>query len=152
MLFLATKIGDLTINDLLFGFVVAAVAMVLISGVCLAFVKKKEAEDRAMPFEGKIAKLIDLDNSNEFVRWATFEARDGERVRLQCENDRPYLIGDEGYLKWQGTRLLSFDIGSMEDNNEMWYCASCGTANRREIKACQRCGVSKQWSVAQYEK
>ena len=56
-------------------------------------------------------------NTIAVVTWTLFETSDGNRVRLSGKANNTYVIGDKGYLKWQGTRLISFERGKVAPNN-----------------------------------
>ena len=146
MMFLSTKIGDITVEQILFAFFLGLIALGIVAWV---LARRQHIENRTMPIKGQKASLIDLQKFNDSLNWATFEVDDGTRVRLSCATSEPYLVGDKGYLKWQGMRLISFSVGADKDNSENWICYSCGTKNANGVKMCQKCGVSKQWSDAQ---
>lgn len=162
MLFLSKRLGDITVNDIaeITPFVVLGLAVVC--GICLMIIKIKEAENNALPINGMVATIIDMQqvasNTVAFAIWVMFETEDGTRVRVSCNANENYVVGDKGYLKWQGTRLISFDRGVTCDTEQMksngaasgsWICCSCGMRNAEMIGTCQKCGVTKVWSEKQ---
>lgn len=112
MLFL-TRLGDLTTDDVGGMLLVLMGLMVVICVVCFAIIKSKDAENNSKPVLSMRAKIIDKDSvapgTVAFVIGVTFETEDGNRVELSCSAKEHFMVGDTGFLKWQGTRLISFE-------------------------------------------
>ncbi|MBR2889157.1 MAG: DUF2500 domain-containing protein [Oscillospiraceae bacterium] len=113
MMYLAKKIGDITIEEIAEILPFVFLGMLAVCGICLLIIKMKDKENDKLPVLEMAARVIDKQQvaSNEiaFVIWIMFETEDGTRVRLSCKAQENYLVGDKGILRWQGTRLLSFD-------------------------------------------
>ena len=116
MVTLATKISDITVEEILqFGFPILF-GLMIIALVFYGIAKhKRNAEDDAQPILEENAKVIDKQqvapNAIVFEVWVMFETETGKRVRLLVKPNDVYIIGDEGCLRWQGTRLYSFERG-----------------------------------------
>lgn len=116
MVILSTKISDITVEEILqFGFPVLF-GLAIIALVLYGIAKhKRDAEDDAQPILEENAKVIDKQqvapNAIVFEVWIMFETETGKRVRLNCKPNDAYIVGDEGCLRWQGTRLYSFERG-----------------------------------------
>ncbi|MBP3659869.1 MAG: DUF2500 domain-containing protein [Oscillospiraceae bacterium] len=112
MLFL-TRLGDLTTDDVGSMLFVLMGVMVVICVVGLVIIKSKDAENDSKPILEMKAKIIDKDKVDPgtvaFVIGVTFETEDGNRMELSCSAKEHFVVGDTGYLKWQGTRLISFE-------------------------------------------
>lgn len=114
MIVLATRIGDITIEDLAGMIPIFFLVCIAIMGICYIIVKAKEAENNAMPIQEMDATIVDMarpEQGSVIATWVLFESEDGNRVRVTCNGDNEYVIGDKGYLKWQGTRLIEFKRG-----------------------------------------
>ena len=116
MVVLDTRISDITVEEVLqFGFPVL-IGLAIIALVFAYIAKRKrDAENDAQPILEENAKVIGkqevASNAIAFEVWVMFETETGKRVRLNCKPNDVYIVGDEGCLKWQGTRLYSFERG-----------------------------------------
>lgn len=112
MMFL-TRLGDLTMDDVGGMLFVLMGVMAVICVVSLFILKMKDAENDTKPVLGMRAKIIDKDHvapgTVAFVIGVTFETEDGNRMEISCNAREHYVVGDTGFLKWQGTRLISFE-------------------------------------------
>ena len=118
MLFLAKKLGDITTDDVLYGYAVFFVAAGIICLAIMMWVRKVNRENAALPVQGMEARVVDLErpSSNEIKTsvWIMFEGNSGNRIRVMTRSNHSYMIGDKGYVRWQGTRLYSFERGKTE--------------------------------------
>ena len=113
MMFLARKLGDLTLEDMGGMLLMLLGVMIVICVICAAVIKSKEAENNSKPILTVRAKIIDKDKVNPgeiaFVIGVTFVTEDGNRMELSCSAKELLAVGDTGLLKCQGTRLISFE-------------------------------------------
>lgn len=122
MFTLATKISDITVEEILqFGFPVL-IGMFVIALIFYCVAKhKRDVEDDARPVLQATATVVDKQqiapNTIAFEVWVMFETESGDRVRLVCKPDHNFIVGDKGYLKWQGSRLFSFERGKSAPPN-----------------------------------
>lgn len=116
MFVLATKISDITVEEIFqFGFPIM-IGLAIIAWILYGAMKyRREVEDGAQPVLEAAAKVIDKQqiapNSITIETWVMFETNSGNRMRLVCKPNNDYIIGDKGYLVWQGSRLISFERG-----------------------------------------
>lgn len=115
MVFLAKKIGNFTAGDILMIFPIL-LGLFIIAAIVYGVIKKRqEAENNAQPVQSADAIIVDKQkiepNTIAFETWVLFETEEGKRMRLICKANNDYVVGDKGYLKWQGTRLFSFERG-----------------------------------------
>lgn len=171
MVFLATKISDITVEELSFGIIVAVIVGVILILASKAVINAKEAENSRLPVEEAEAVCIDIQYVNAagmaLPSFIMFETNSGKRVRLSSGIDLAFnfIVGDRGYLKWQGNKLLTFLIGKnveeaardaaveaaaeLERQNKlradmnMWTCGACGATNLQHWKRCADCGAKK---------
>lgn len=121
LLFLETRISDITVEEI-FQFGIVPMCVVGIIAVIIAAIvkRRKNAEDDVQPILAENAKVIDkqqdVPGTIAFEMWVMFETESGKRVRLITKPNSLYVVGDEGYLKWQGSRLYSFEIGRRVTN------------------------------------
>ena len=110
-----------------------------------------ENEARAV---SKRTQVSGSSNGSSTYYYVTFELNDGSRHELKIDGATYGMIaeGDEGILKSQGTRFLSFDRRATaydyaaqaedhydEDVNGWHKCEGCGATFRGEI--CDYCGT-----------
>ena len=122
MLTLATRLGDITLEEILLIGVPALLGTLAIFLLWYAAVKhRRDVENSAHPILVENAKVIDkhqgAPNTLAFEAWVLFETESGKRVRLFANPNDIYLVGDEGRLRWQGTRLIAFERGRMVKEN-----------------------------------
>ncbi len=91
--------------------------MLVIAGVVIAAVvsKMRDISNDAQPVLEAVATVVDKQQVSNGagitpVVWVMFETETGERVRLNCSS-MEYIVGDKGYLRWQGSRVCSFARG-----------------------------------------
>lgn len=123
MSLLARRISDITTDDILsFALIFMCVGVTCLF-IMLAWKKKNDRETRYMPVEGMEASIVDKQqlspNTYAFEVWVLFEGDDGRRIRLMCKSNNDYVIGDKGYVKWQGTKLFSFERGKKAPSSIM---------------------------------
>lgn len=94
----------------LFGVAIVAVIFYLIVAA------RRNSYDSAQPLRVADATVVDKQllpaNAIAFQVWVMFETDSGERVRLLCERNHNYIIGDKGRLRWQGEKISSFSRGT----------------------------------------
>lgn len=121
MIFLAKRIGDITDEDIVEALPMFMLIMAAIFVICIITIKKKDSANDALPIRGANATIVDMQkvdsNTIAIITWTMFETSDGTRVRLSTRANNTYVIGDKGYLRWQGTRLISFERGKTAPNN-----------------------------------
>ena len=112
MMFL-TRLGDVTTDDVADMLPMLFAIMIGICVICFIVIKVKDSENNSKPVLGMKAKIIDKMREEPgtvaFVIWVMFETADGNRVKLSCSAKNDYVVGDTGFLRWQGTRLISFE-------------------------------------------
>lgn len=90
--------------------------------VCFLIVRSVEGKNNAFPVQEKNARIIDLRQETTFglimVTWILFEFSDGVRIRLTTDIKNDFMVGDEGILKYQGERLVSFERGEIKRYKE----------------------------------
>lgn len=123
MHYLATRIGDITTDDILLIGLPVLFGLLILSWIAYSSTKHKQnAENSAKPVLGAIAKVVDKQqiapNTIAFEVWVMFETESGERIRVVCKANNNYIIGDRGYLKYQGTKLLDFERFTDEAEND----------------------------------
>ena len=113
MIFLAKRLGDITVDDIA---AMLPVFLLVCGAICLIsfiIIKKKDAENDDLPVRSAVGKIVDKDqpvpNAVTFVGWLMFETEDGERVRVSIKSGHDYLVGDKGKMTWQGSRFISFE-------------------------------------------
>lgn len=116
MVTLAKKIGDITIEEIgQYGALSLFWIVVIILVLAFILVRKRKAENDAQPVLEENAKVIEKPetppNSIVIIASVVFETETGKRLRLHCKPNDVYVVGDEGRLRWQGTRLYSFERG-----------------------------------------
>lgn len=87
--------------------------MAVIAGVFYLIVaSRRNSYNSSQPTRHENAVVVDKQqlpaNSIGFQVWVMFETERGERVRLLCERNHNYIVGDKGRLSWQGDKLHSF--------------------------------------------
>ena len=113
---LATRIGDITVEEMLeIGFPVL-IGVMVVALIFWAIAKnRRDTLDAEQPVKEANAKVVDVQqlppNAIAFERWVIFETESGERVRLLVKVSELYIAGDEGHLKWQGSKLYFFNRG-----------------------------------------
>lgn len=158
MLLLATRLGDITVEDILgMGFPIL-IGLGIVAAIFYAvIVSKQNAINDAQPIQVATATVIDKQqvspNAIAIDVWLLFETNDGRRVRLVCSAKNEIVVGDKGQMRWQGTRLISFtrngDSAKASSNGQNiqmvlsgeWKCV-CGRVNQSYVSTCA-CGVSK---------
>lgn len=111
--------GDMSLEDLGEGILELLPSFLVVCAIiclaCYIIVKIRGAENDALPIAGADATIIDMprigSNQIAITTWVMFETSDGRRMKLSCGANNHYVIGDKGYLRWQGTRLVSFELG-----------------------------------------
>ena len=87
--------------------------------ICYLIIRSAEAKNKALPVQEVNAKIIDLRQESTMgiiaVTWILFVLADGSRVRLVTDIKNDYMVGDEGVLKYQGERLISFERGKVKE-------------------------------------
>lgn len=90
---------------------------VILAIVAVAAKKSREASDNAQPVRSAKAKIIEKQqlppNAIVFpstLIWFLFETEDGQRVRLNAKAQCGLVVGDTGYLTWQGSRVRNFEL------------------------------------------
>ena len=115
MLFLDTRLGDITVEDIAGMIPFFLIGCVVICVISALIIKKKDSENNVLPIRSMNAKIVDKDqpapNAVTLVGWILFETEDGNRVRVSCKESGNYVIGDQGYLTWRGSRMISFERG-----------------------------------------
>lgn len=165
MTFLVTRLGDITVEEILAIFFPLTIVLCLISGFVLWAVKRRDDEENiAQPTKGSVVTVIDVKQNGDIFsqaeEWVIFEAETGERVRLLCKAEENFVVGDKGYLQWRGNRILSFKRGGVgetyvdtsnvhldkangdiyvTDNGKRWRCR-CGKENLDGLIRCYYCG------------
>ena len=113
MLILAKKIGDITTDDIAGAIPLFLAICVGIMIISWAILKTKNKENAAMPVEGMLATIVDMPkmeaNAIVIATWILIEFPNGNRKRLSCKGNHNFVVGDYGYAKWQGTKLVSFE-------------------------------------------
>lgn len=122
MFFLSTRIGDITVEELLQIGLPILLGMAIVSLIFYAVAQnRREAENNAQPVRSATARVVDKQqipvNTIAFEVWVLFETQYGDRVRIMCPANNSYIVGDIGYLRWQGSKLYSFDRGSTGPQN-----------------------------------
>lgn len=104
---------DISIDDLVIGFGVLLGLFFISLIVFLAIRKKQNDENNAQPIQRMMAKIVDKQKLDPgtiaFETWTLFETEIGARVRLVGKANNDYVVGDQGELTWQGSRLISFE-------------------------------------------
>lgn len=90
-----------------------AIVVMIIGAVVSASNKKEAPESNQQEILGMVGSVVDkqetgLDTIADEV-WVMFEAKDGKQMRLWCRTDHGLLVGDKGYIKYRGTRLVDFE-------------------------------------------
>ena len=108
-----TRLGDITTDDIAGMLPMLFVIMIGICVICFFIIKSKDAENDSKPVMGMRAKVIEKRGDQgpgvPIVIAVLFQTEDGNRIELSCSAKNKYVVGDEGFLRWQGTRLISFD-------------------------------------------
>lgn len=122
MFYLSTRIGDITVEELAQICLPVMVGLAVVSLVIWAVMRNsQEAANNAQPVRSATVRVVDKQqipaNAIAFELWVLFETQQGERVRVMCPANNSYVIGDIGYLRWQGSKLHSFDRGSTGPQN-----------------------------------
>lgn len=113
---LATRVSDITVEEIMqFGFQIL-IGMTVFALIFYWVAKgRRDAADDAQPVRQATATVVDKQqippNAIVFEVWVMFETEYGDRVRVVCKPDHNYIVGDKGHLKWQGSRLYSFERG-----------------------------------------
>lgn len=105
--------------------------------------------------------------ASNFFSENTFTYEDGKNdVTNQLMRQVYRFISDrvEGYKYGTNTQPLTEapeelaallpkkTVSAPVSSGESWKCAKCGLVNRGNVRTCQGCGVSKQWSLANSKK
>lgn len=163
MVLLAKRLMDITTDDIVQALPIFFISCIVICIICWMIVKKKESENEAFPVEEGEVVCVDIRYMNSTVgsllSSIMFETEEGRRVRIAqgVPLSVDYIVGDRGYLKWQGTKLISFARGKTKedidrekaekaeseknyDRNRFWKCDNCGTLNLKHWEKCDTCG------------
>lgn len=107
--------SDISMEDIFMVFAIL-IGIFLVSVIALNILKRKrDAEDDEQPTLSKKAKVIDKQQlpPNTIMSisemWVLFETEDGQRLRLNAKAINNLVVGDEGYLTWQGRRIINFE-------------------------------------------
>ena len=115
MILLAKRLGDITIDDVLLFLLCFGIVGIISWIVVIKKHRDTERENDAQPIQGMVAKIVDMENldTNTYASrmWVLFEGNDGNRVRIYCPVKNDFIIGDKGFVKWQGNKMLSFERG-----------------------------------------
>ena len=115
MVILAKRLSDLTTGDILFFAMVMMIACAVFCVIAGILKKREDEKNSYLPVRGMQATIIDVpqlqQNTIAFQVPIMFETSEGNRVRLLCKANHDYLVGDTGYLQWQGSRFISFERG-----------------------------------------
>ena len=89
---------------------------IIIIIVALAVKKSRESADKAQPVCRERAKIVDKQQlpPNAIVMsstliWILAELENGQRLRLNVKAQSGLVVGDTGYLTWQGSRVRNFE-------------------------------------------
>lgn len=95
---------------------------VILIGVCVVcliiIAVAKSARDNAnnaQPLRCELAQVVEKQQlpANTIMSlsemWVLFELEDGQRIRLIVKATNDLVVGDTGYLTWQGKAMRSFD-------------------------------------------
>lgn len=103
--------------DMEFVFMLFAImiALIIILSVFLVIInKKRDKMDSAQPERREWARVIDrpqagTQNGIVLEIYMMFELQDGQRLRLRAKPNNSLVVGDTGYLTWQGTKVKNFE-------------------------------------------
>lgn len=108
-------LDDITLEHIFMLFAIL-IGLLVVVGLFAAFaVSKQNHENSQKPVRREKVRVVEKTSmSNDPVTsalvsdvWFIFETQSGERIRL-CGKTNIAIIGDEGMLQWQGTKLISF--------------------------------------------
>ena len=108
-------LDDITLEHVFMLFAVL-IGMLVVVGLFAAFaINKQKQENSRKPLRREKVRVVEKTSmTNDALTsalvsnvWFIFETQSGERIRL-CDNTNIAIIGDEGLLEWQGTKLISF--------------------------------------------
>ena len=106
---------DVSMQDV---FMILAVlfGIMLVSLICAVIVKKsRDSKDEACPIQKKKAKVLEKDQlpPGTVVSLSEmnilFEIEGRQRLRLRAKAQNQLMPGDEGYLTWQGSKVINFE-------------------------------------------
>ena len=105
-----TSSGALILHELLNKTVFVLVTVIVLSFVTILIVTRiMDVKNKNKPIQGMRAKVLEKRGEQSMIVRILFQTEDGDRVELACSAKNKYVVGDEGFLKWQGTRLISFE-------------------------------------------
>lgn len=115
MYVLATRIGDITTDDILSFLPALFIACGLIMLISYLIIRSSNAQNNALPVTERTATIVDLRQESAMgiitTTWILFQFSDGSRVRLVIEYNNDFMVGDKGLLKYQGNKMISFERG-----------------------------------------
>lgn len=108
-------LDDITLEHIFMMFAVL-IGILVVVGLFVAFAfSKQNHENNQKPLRREKVRVVEKTSmANDPLTsalvsdvWFIFETQSGERIRL-CGKSNLAIIGDEGHLQWQGTKLISF--------------------------------------------
>lgn len=152
-MFLFKGIGELTLFEVSIIWGVVSFIYQIVKALLL---RMQFGGDSSAPSKESDAVLLDLRDTKLGWQWGVFEVEEGKRVRVKLNEDHVFIIGDKGYLKWQGSNLIKFEYGKSMENYQkekeaekekisinLWRCQFCGDTNLRSWEKCGKCGNKK---------
>ena len=107
--------NEVTMEEIFMVFAVLF-GLLIVSFVFFAVAKnKRDADNNSKPIQSGKARLVDKQQlSSDTIlsiseMWVLFELENGNRVQLIAKAQNNLVIGDEGYLTWQGNKILKFE-------------------------------------------
>jgi len=103
----------MSIADLEIMFGVLFGLSILIGVVCGVVVAAKKRSNASKPIVEGVVRVADIQQVTVAgvapMSQILFEFEDGNRVKLYVDQTHHYVVGDKGYLKYQGNELISFE-------------------------------------------
>lgn len=159
MLFLAKRLGDITIDDIAEMLPFFLVVMIGVGIIFMIIIKSKQKEEEernaSYPICRMNAKIVDkmqlAPNTMMSVSqmWILFELTDGRRLKLTTRASNEWIVGDTGYLTWQGTSMIRFGRGesgpaSRGTNNSPAYTGNTSAYGQDRIPAWKQVEMERE--------
>lgn len=103
---------DISLSDI-FMFFMILVGLCAVMWIFVAILRgRQNAANKAQPVRREWAKVVDKQqlapNAIAFEIWVMFELKSGQRLRLTAKAQNSLIVGDEGTLTWQGSKVQNF--------------------------------------------
>ena len=106
---------DIAMEDVFIGVAVMLGIMVIMIIAVAIMKKSRDSQDESCPVMRKKAKILEKEQLPQNTIMALsemnvlFEVEGGQRLRLHAKAQNHLIPGDEGYLTWQGSKVINFE-------------------------------------------